>query len=213
MDILEQTAEETEFCITQIEQVGSDCAKITVGTGPVFFVRMAYLKVLSADELCEGAVLSAEKTEDLICAGLAFAAEKKADDYLARAEQSRFGLTQKLAKKGHGRDAINSALDYLEGRGFLSDSRFAESWLRMHALSKSQGRSRLLQELLSRGINRGIANEALDVFFEEHDEESLCRKALEKAKRSGKKDEKLLKYLIDAGFSYKMAQMAIKEDE
>ena len=213
MDILEQAAEETELCIRQIEQVGSDCAKITVGTGPVFFVRWAYLKVLTPDEICEGALLSAEKSEDLIQAGLAFAAEKKADDYLARAEQSRFGLTQKLAKKGHSRESIDAALDYLDGRGFLSDSRFAESWLRTHAISKSQGRSRLLKELLSRGISRSIANEALDVFFEEHDEEDLCRKACAKALRSGKKDEKLLKYLIDAGFPYKMAQMVMKEED
>ncbi len=212
MDTLEQAAEET-FCIQQIEQVGSDCAKITVGTGPVFFVRWAYLKELSPDEVVEGAVFSAEKSEDLINAGLAFAAEKKADDYLARAEQSRFGLSQKLAKKGHSRQAINEALDYLEKRGFLSDSRFAESWLRCHAISKSQGRTRLLKELLSRGISRSISNEALDVFFEEHEEEDLCRKAFEKAKRMGKTDDKLLKYLLDAGFPYGMVQSIVKEEE
>ena len=32
----------------------------------------------------------------------------------------------------------------------------------------------------------------------------LCRKALEKAVRNGKTEEKLLKFMIDSGFSYKM---------
>ena len=95
------------------------------------------------------------------------------------------------------------ALDYLEKRGYLSDERFARAWLNTRRINHYEGRSRLLAELMSRGISKEVSLVAINAFFEENDEEEICRKALEKLTKRGKSGEKLIAAMIQAGFPYK----------
>lgn len=198
--------------ITELKQVLSDIVQLTTEDGPVFFIRKFYLTSINEDDLLEGAEFSDDKEEELIFAGLAFAAEKKACEYLARCEQCRFNLEKKLIQKAHDKKAVKEALDFLEEKNLLSDERFSESWLRSHIISKPQGYSRLYSELLSRGIKSATAKEALKNFFEENSEEELCRKALKKAQKNGKTDEKLKKFLFDSGFSYKLINQVVADN-
>jgi regulatory protein len=182
----------------------SDVVEITSEDGPVFFIRLAYLQSINPDSIQVGAVFEDAELDELVEAGLAFAAERKAEEYLARCEQCRRGLERKLAQKKMSANSIKAALDYLEGRELLSDRRFAFSWVRSHTINKPQGRTRLLSELCSRGISTQDAKIALDEFFADVDELELCERAYKKALRNGKTGEKLLKSMIDSGFSYKM---------
>ncbi|MBQ5538516.1 MAG: regulatory protein RecX [Treponema sp.] len=213
------------LAITEIRQTSSEeIVKMTSSDGAVFFVRKCYLNVVSVDSLVNrvdsagfgGAVLSEEESEDVVSAAFAFGAETKAAEYLARCEQCRFKLAQKLLQKKFPQDAVDAALDRLESKGLLDDSRFASAWVRSHCATKYQGRSRLLSELLSRGISREVAVSALDSFFSGDEdgggvsEEEMCAKALGKGIRLGKSGDKLLKYLLDCGFPYGMARRAMR---
>ena len=149
---------------------------------------------------------------EIVDAALAFAAECKAEEYLARCEQCRAGLEKKLFQKSHSKQSIKQALDYLEEKKLLNDLRFSEIWLRNHIITKPQERIRLLRELISRGIKTGDAKKAVDDFFKVNDEIQLCRIAYKKALKSGKKDEKLIKYLMDSGFSYKLI-LSVADEE
>lgn len=173
-------------------------------------MRLSYLQTIPAEAVTDGATFGDEQADDIVRAGEAFAVEKKCENLLARSEQYRAGLERKMLQKGFAKEPIALALDYLEGKNFLNDERFASSWLRMHALSKCQGRARLTSELLSRGISRAITARAVDEFFAEHDESELCRKAREKAARAGRTGDKLIKYLLDSGFSYKIIQKELQ---
>ena len=51
-----------------------------------------------------------------------------------------------------------------------------------------------------------IANEVLDEYFSQNDEEYICKKAYEKFYKHGKRDEKLLAAMVNAGFPYKMVK-------
>lgn len=199
-----------ELCIVSTKQVGTDCVEITSSEGPVFFVRTSYLQSVAPDSLEAGASFSDEAAEDIVRAGEAFAVEKKCESLLARCEQCRAGLERKMQQKGFAKEPVALALDYLERRNFLSDERFASSWLRIHAVSKFQGKSRLVSELLSRGISREITARAVEEFFSEHDEGEMCRKAIEKATRAGRTGDKLIKYLMASGFSYRMIQNSLQ---
>ncbi len=190
--------------ISALKQAVSDVVEITSEDGPVFFIRLAYLQSINPDSIQVGAVFEDAELDELVEAGLAFAAERKAEEYLARCEQCRRGLERKLAQKKMSANSIKAALDYLEGRELLSDRRFAFSWVRSHTINKPQGRTRLLSELCSRGISTQDAKIALDEFFADVDELELCERAYKKALRNGKTGEKLLKSMIDSGFSYKM---------
>lgn len=187
-----------------VKQVASDVVEITTDDGPVFFIRTAFLTSLCQEDIVAGKEFFGEAEEDIMEAGLAFVAECKAEEYLARCEQCRFGLEKKLLQKKHSKNSVKKALDWLEEKGLLDDSRFSLSWLRSHILSKPQGRVRLVAELCARGIKPLVAKQAVDEFLVMVDEESLCERCYKKAVDSGKKEEKLIKYMIDSGFSYKM---------
>lgn len=141
----------------------------------------------------------------------ASAATQKALALLARCEQCRAGLARKLLAKGFSKDTVEGVLDALEERDFLSDRRFARAWLNSRRIGHCEGRSRLLSELAARGIDKEISKEAVDSFFEEFDEEEICRKAAKKLVAQGKSGEKLMASMQRAGFSWKMSANVLRE--
>lgn len=176
--------------------------KLAPEEGSAFFVRAEYLPEDLFDRIDVGVEFDEEETDSLLDAGLTCAVELKAVGYLARAEQSRFGLTRKLIEKKFDKKYVEAALTYLEGRGYLSDLRFATAWLNTRKINHYEGRSRLAAELAARGIAREVASAALDEFFSENDEDEICRKAYEKLSKN-KSDEKLTAALMRAGFTLK----------
>ena len=188
---------------TLVETSYSGMFKLTPEEGSAFFVRKEYLPEGLFEKIDVGVEFSEEEVDSLLDAGLTCAVELKAVSYLARAEQSRFGLSRKLIEKKYDKKYVEAALTYLEGRGYLSDARYAAAWLNTRKINHYEGRSRLAAELAARGIARDVASAALDEFFTENDEEEICRKAYEKLSKN-KSDEKLTESLIRAGFSLKM---------
>lgn len=193
---------------TLVESSCSGMFKLTPEEGSAFFVRKEYLPEGLFERIDVGLEFDDEETDFLLDAGLTCAVELKAVGYLARAEQSRFGLTRKLIEKKYEKKYVEAALTYLEWRGYLSDLRFATAWLNTRKINHYEGRSRLSAELAARGIARDVANKALDEFFIENDEDELCRKAYEKLSKS-KADEKLIAALLRSGFSMKQIKSII----
>lgn len=187
---------------TLVETSYSGMFKLTPEEGSAFFVRKEYLPEGLFELLNVGAEFSEDQADSLMDAGLTCAVELKAVGYLARAEQSRFGLTRKLIEKKYEKKYVEAALDYLEMKGYLSDLRFATAWLNTRRTNHYEGRSRLAAELASRGIAREVAGEALDEFFTENDEMEICRKAYEKLSKS-KSGEKLTAAMLRQGFTQK----------
>ena len=193
---------------TLVESSYSGMFKLTPEEGSAFFVRKEYLPEGLFERIDVGLEFDDEETDSLLDAGLTCAVELKAVGYLARAEQSRFGLTRKLIDKKYDKKYVEAALTYLEWRGYLSDLRFATAWLNTRKINHFEGRSRLAAELAARGIARDVAGKALDEFFTENDEDELCRKAYEKLSKS-KADEKLIAALLRSGFSMKQIKSII----
>ncbi|HAH63427.1 MAG TPA: recombination regulator RecX [Treponema sp.] len=187
--------------ISAAEQVSPGRIKIATADGPAFFIRTVYLQCVDPELIIPAAEFSGEEEQDVLDAGLCYAAESKASAYLARAEQSRFGLSRKLVSKGMEKQYIDKALDYLENARFLSDSRYASAWLNCRKAAHHEGRIRLAAELASRGIDRHTAEDALNEYFEENPEDGECRKAVEKCMRRGMDYDKTVHCLIQHGFS------------
>ena len=190
---------------TVAETSYSGMFKVAPEEGSAFFVRREYLTFGDEnlfDKIEPAACFSDDEEDALLDAGLTCAVELKAVSYLARAEQSRFGLTRKLIEKKYDKKYVEAALTYLEGRGYLSDLRYATAWLNTRRINHFEGRSRLAAELAARGIEREVVGQALDEFFTENDEDEICRKAYEKLSKS-KSGEKLTAAMIRAGFTLK----------
>ena len=169
--------------LNDLECVSKDCVKCMFDDGTAFYVRLSYLERFCVDDAAPGIELSDEDFLDFVQAGSAFAAEKCAVEYLAAREHSRYQLRLKLIKKAHSEEASAKALDFLEREGWLSDRRFAEEWLRSRGAKHYEGRTRLLKELQSRGIDRMLASEAVECFFEDNPEETQFEKACKKLEK------------------------------
>ena len=195
---------------TLVESSYAGMFKFTPEEGSSFYIRKDYLPEGLFEKIDVAAEFDETDTDSLLDAGLTCAVELKAVGYLARAEQSRFGLTRKLIEKKYDKKYVEAALTYLEGRGYLSDRRYAVAWLNTRKVNHYEGRSRLAAELASRGIAREVANAALDEFFSENDEDEICRKAYKKAAKT-KSGDKLTATLIRQGFSIKQIKAAQEE--
>ena len=196
---------------TFVETSYSGMFKLTPEEGSAFFVRKEYMPEGLFEKIDVGIDFDDDETDALLDAGLTCAVELKAVGYLARAEQSRFGLTRKLIEKKYDKKYVEAALTYLEGRGYLSDQRYATAWLNTRRINHFEGRSRLSSELAARGISREVASAALDEFFSENDENEICQKAYKKLSKT-KSGDKLTAALIRQGFSMKQIREVISSD-
>jgi regulatory protein len=79
---------------------------------------------------------------------------------LARREHSRTELARKLKAHVLPEDDLEALLDDLAHRRQLSDERYAES--RAHALSRKFGAARIAQELRAKGLDKGLAQRAVE---------------------------------------------------
>ncbi|MFN3749977.1 MAG: recombination regulator RecX [Thiobacillus sp.] len=78
---------------------------------------------------------------------------------LARREHTRAELARKLEAAGFERDEFQPLLDEFEAKNWLSDRRFAESWVADHR-AKS-GSVKLAYELRQRGVPDAVIDEVL----------------------------------------------------
>lgn len=178
--------------------------KVAFTEGASFFVRQEYLNSINVYDILPEVEYSNEQTDELLDAGLASTVELKAVNYLARAEQSRFGLTRKLIEKKYDKKYIQMALDFLESKNYLSDERFARAWLNGRKINHYEGRTRLMAELQNRGISKEVSAAAVQEFFTENNELEICEKAYQKYIKKGKEGDKLIAAMMQSGFSYKM---------
>jgi regulatory protein len=147
----------------------SSLIRIGLSDGSLFSLKTVYLPPdFPLDSLAApGAGLSAEEAASLRFAASCYRAERAALALIARAEQTRFGLKNKLERKGIDAACARAALDYLEELGIVSDKRFAGLWLDAKLRHVGAGRGgklcprKLLGSLLGRYIPADIARKAL----------------------------------------------------
>lgn len=204
--------------ITEVKQALNGVMEITPEAGPAFFLRPEYLpqdsqKPVRAEDIICGSSFDEAQELDLLSASLVFSVEKAAMSYLARSEHCRAGLKRKLLAKGMPDAAVDQALDYLQSVHYLDDLRFAGAWLRNRAIDHYEGRVRVTAELSARGVERHAVKQAVDEFFEDNDEEEICRRALKKVKLFKKDDEKIKASLVRSGFSFRLIKTVMDADK
>ena len=205
--------------ILRIKQISSGVYELTPDVGSAFFLRDVYLSLDKSRQLVirmtsrldvQQETLDAETGEDILHAAVVYSCEKAAMSYLARAEQSRAGLTRKLLAKSIDKYVVAQSLDYLESVGYLDDYRFAGAWLRNRSIDHAEGRTRLAAELASRGVGREAVKKALDEFFDEVDIVEVCKKAVKKLERKKVPREKWYASLTRSGFSHSVIKQVLQ---
>ena len=96
---------------------------------------------------------------------------------LARQPQSRLMLTRKLERDGYAAQAIESALDRAQERGYLNDAEFARALVRRRQAGR--GGALIAQELRAKGLGPAEVSAAIGLV----DREAEAGRALELARR------------------------------
>jgi regulatory protein len=116
-------------------------------------------------------------------------------------------LRRKLLRHSENETLLDSIIQRLARCGYLNDRRVAESLVQSGFEQKLQGRSRIEQELASRGVAPKLAREVLETQFPRSEETAQLSRALEKKMKTltpppdAKKLSRLYNYLARQGFS------------
>ena len=130
---------------------------------------------------------------------------------LARREHSRAELVRKLERVGFARDDIAPLLDEFETKNWLSDRRYAESWVADHRAKA--GSVKLAYELRQ----RGVGDDVIEAVLGEHRDSELDRAREVWRKKYGatpvdaSEKARQIRFLQSRGFASEVIRRAISD--
>jgi regulatory protein len=132
---------------------------------------------------------------------------------LARREHSRAELTRKLEQAGFVASDVHSLLDKFEEKNWLSDRRFAESYVADHRARS--GSIKLAYELRQRGVPDSIIEA---VISDNRDSElararEIWRKKFDAAPENAAETARQMRFMQSRGFTMEIAGKTLKNTE
>lgn len=186
------------------------------------FAAGADEKVIADLGLKVGQQISEDYLNEIIRAELVNKAKERALKLLDYRKRSISEVEQRLKKADYEADIIKEVINSLEDMGFLDDEDFAQSWIDSRISGKGMGKNRVKWELRQKGVDDGIAEEALSLV----DSDSEFDTAMESAQRRWHKDhdpdvrvkkKHLASYLGRLGFKWetvnRVLNALLEEDE
>lgn len=152
--------------------------------------------------LQEQTVISREKYDEIIYEILGTRAKKRAMFLLERMDRTEHQLRDKLMQNGYPAVCVDLAIDYVKKYHYIDDPRYATNYISYQQKRKS--RQKLKIDLLTKGIDKNVIEQALDEAFDS-DEQIKIRQLLEKKhydpKECDRKEkQKTYQYLMRRGF-------------
>ena len=152
--------------------------------------------------LQEGTYIPREKYDEIIYEILGTRAKKRALFLLERMDRTERQLRDKLTQNGYPKICVDLAVDYVKKYHYIDDMRYAVNFISCQQNKKS--RQKLKMDLLSKGIDKSMIEQALDEVFTS-DERLKIRQLLEKKHYDPKECErkekqKIYQYLMRRGF-------------
>jgi regulatory protein len=192
-----------------------DVLRIGLSDGSLFSFRVSYLQTSHQNESLYqlNNTISNEHAEDLREAAACFRCERAALQLVARAEQSSFGIKQKLEKRGHPSRYIKKVLARLINLEIIDDARYAERWLSGKINQLNGTPLKLLIGLCSRGINRDTASSVLKAALTLDIEYELIQVYIRKKKLDRDDMFQFKQKLLAEGFSKKAIARLVEDEE
>ncbi|MFQ5676685.1 MAG: regulatory protein RecX [bacterium] len=140
--------------------------------------------------------------------------KEKAFRYLAGRAHSVKELQDKLAQKGFSGALIADVLNEFIEKKFLNDEEFALSFARTRMVKKPMGQRLLRQELLRKGLSKGLIDKAIRDVYSAKSEAEFAREVAEKRLvrykdlETRKKKKRLNDFLLRRGFDWEIAREA-----
>ncbi len=152
--------------------------------------------------------------------------ESQALDRLAQlcsaSEHCRQEMVEKCKGWGLTPDACQRVADTLVRERFVDDARYAPIFVRDKARFSGWGPAKVRMQLLSKGVDENLADDAIDAFDKEEWNEILLRALRSKLRTSSPPDGEtdlaygsklfasLVRFALGRGFSYEQTRQAIE---
>jgi regulatory protein len=163
-------------------------------------------------DLRKGIEVSEQEIEKIENEEVVAKAFNAAASFLKTRERSRKEISDKLKTKDYEITAIEKVLEKLERLDIVNDKRFAEMFVRDRMKLRPKGKKVLTMELVQKGIDRYIIEDALNEMLGGENELGLAKRVFEKAEKKysrleeREKKDKIIKFMMARGFNYGMIE-------
>lgn len=156
--------------------------------------------------LKKGQELSEEKLTELLTTSEAQIAFDKSLNCISKSGKTAYQVKQYLVQKGFAPQAADSALQKLKDYKYVDDEQYAVQYVAQGKPTK--GAVRLKQELMLKGVEKSVIEQALSALDQEETEQNALRVA-EKFLKNKPLDvstaAKINRHLLGRGFDYETA--------
>lgn len=155
-----------------------------------------------------GETLTGAEREEIEAEDQYVRAKQSALDYLAYKPRTEQEVRRKLKKREVPRPIVEDVIARLYELEYLDDESYAHDYAHNRFSSKKYGPLRIRRELVERGIDRHVAEAAVDELFAEENAQAAAREhakkrwpRLDKDEDLRRRKQKMYRYLRRRGFS------------
>ncbi len=186
--------------VMQISGLDKKRMRIFLEDGRSFVLYRGEVRRYSLEE---GAELSAGQYEEICSEILKKRARRRTMHLLEKMDRTEAQIREKLRQGFYPEEIIEDAVAYVKGYHYLDDSRYAENYVRNQREKKS--RRKIQMELMAKGIDRELAEQALEEECQRENEQELILKWVEKKHYSAqtadlKEKQRMYQFLMRKGF-------------
>jgi regulatory protein len=136
--------------------------------------------------------------------------KKKTLNRKIRVKNRRNGEYETREKQGYDASLVPLVFARLEERGYINDYRFAKLWVENRNVCKGTSIKKLRLELMQKGIDSKIIDQVFNETARNDDDE--LAKIIAKKRHKYPDEQKLIQYLVRAGFNYSDVLDALSAD-
>lgn len=186
--------------VMQISGLDKKRMRIFLEDGRSFVLYRGEVRRYSLEE---GAELSAGQYEEICSEILKKRARRRTMHLLEKMDRTEAQIREKLRQGFYPEEIIEDAVAYVKGYHYLDDSRYAENYVRNQMEKKSP--RKIQMELMAKGIDRELAEKALEEECQRENEQELILKWVEKKHYSAqtadlKEKQRMYQFLMRKGF-------------
>ena len=186
--------------ILQIIPLDKKRFKLLLDNGIAFALYKGEIKTLALEE---GSELSPGQYQEIYSEILMKRAKRRLLYLLGKMDRTEAQIRQKLQQGCYPEEIIDNAMSYAKDLHYLDDARYARNYVRSHRGKKSWEKIRM--DLRSKGIQRELADQALEMECPSENEQELILKWAQKKNYSRetatpKEKQRMYQFLMRKGF-------------
>lgn len=197
--------------ITELKIQSKDKSRVNLSLNGKYFCSLD-LETVVKHHLKVGTIITQGKLNEIQLESEKQTAYAKVLKLISTRYKTQKEVERYLFDKGYVSAVVYYVVNKLVEYRYIDDERYVDSYIVSH--KNRNGKLKLKQELLQKGVAESIINEKLSGEFEQAEQIKVLAEKYMKNKDNTKENYvKLFRYLMGKGFEYEEIKNAIKETE